>query len=502
MWSKALVFLVFLGVSVNSLARDIDFTWQAFPEAVKYELQVSEKKNFKKVLIKKKTKEPQVKANLSMGQYYYRVRAYDAKNRPGVWSKPMLLTVNPYPPKPLTPKKGAKYNYFEEKNEIEFTWEKLDGKVTYELLVQTTAGKTVLEKKTRKNSVVVDRLKAGDYSWKVRAIIQKRLITNYSDTRFLFITKTPIKPPELINPKDKSSLAAYRDDEFVWTKDSVAKYTDIELERLDKDTDEVDPILDVEGEKTKLPMLMPGKYRWRVTTKETEDSDGISSPWAEFKTSTAVLSKNNHIFRFTSGYQRVSYKWESTRTGGFNGSDAANSVFINLYSRLQYSEGFGFSFDVQEQSMEINGENLRFGKNTFGLDFRFGEKDFKQSSIIGLRLMDQYDFGNSSSQKLTTHGLVFGLTMDGYLSAQSKVRLSAYYYKPAGFLQGGGSITADTYELRVNYAYNMTERFWIDWEFAYDKVIYKFEDSAGVGLVSKWSYDAVAPINVSLSYEY
>lgn len=502
MWSKALAFLLFIGLSSQLFARDIDFTWQAFPEAVKYELQVSEKKSFKKILFKKKTKEPQVKANLGMGQYYYRVRAFDSKNRAGIWSKPMLLTVTPYPPKPLSPKKGAKYNYFEEKNEIEFSWEKLDGKVSYQLLVQTTAGKTVIEKKTKKNKIVIRNLKAGDYSWKVRAVIQKRMITNYTESRFLFVTKTPIKPPELINPKDKSSLAAYRDDEFIWKKDSVAKYTDIELERLDKDTEDVDPLLDVEGEKTKLPMLMPGTYRWRVTTKETEDSDGISSDWAEFRTSTAVLSKNNHIFRFTSGYQRVTYKWESSRTGGYTGNDSANSVLINLYTRLQYSEGFGLSFDVQEQTIEVQDNRLSYGKNTIGLDFRFGEKDFKQSSIIGLRLMDQYDFGNSTAQKLTTHGLVFGLAMDGYLTSSSKLRLSAYYYKPAGFLQGGGSITADTYELRVNYSYNMTERFWIDWEFAYDKVIFKFDDSAGISEVSRWSYDAVAPINVSLSYEY
>lgn len=485
------------------MAREIDFTWQAFPEAVKYELQVSEKKSFKKILFKKKSKEPQVKSDLSMGQYYYRVRAFDAKNRPGVWSKPMLLTVKPFPPKPLSPKKGAKFNYYEEKNEIEFSWEKLDGKVKYDLLIQTTAGKTVLEKKTRKNSITIRKLKAGDYVWKVRAIIQKRLITNYSDSRFLFVTKTPIKPPTLVSPKDKSSLAAYRDDKFIWTKDSVTKYTDIELERLDKEDEDVDGMYDLEGESTDLPMLMPGNYRWRVITKESDESDGVNSEWAEFKTSTAVLSKNNHVFRFSSGYQKISHKWESTRTSGYNDTGSDYSLFFNLYTRLQYSKGFAIAFDIQEQDIEINGSNLSYGKNTIYMDFRFGEKDFQQSSVIGLRLMDQYDFASGSVQKLSTHGLVFGISMDGYLAARSKVRLSAFYFKPAGFLQGGGSITADTYEIKIGYAYNMTERFWLDWEFAYDKVIFQFNDTnGGAGIKSKWSYESIVPLNIKLSYEY
>jgi hypothetical protein len=500
MFLKTLIFLLVLPLCISSHAREIDFTWQAFPEATKYELQVSETKSFKKPIIKKISENPQVKADLNVGQYYYRVRAFDEKNRPGIWSKPLLLSVNPFPPKPIAPAKGAKYNFYEKKNDIEFRWEKLEGKVVYELLIQRTNGKTVLEKKTRKSKIIINKLSEGDYSWKVRAIIQKRLITEYSEPRFLFITKTPIEPPRLIKPADKGEIAAYRDDKFIWEKDEVTKYTDIEIE----DATAGKPIRgleNVEGTETQLPMMEPGKYRWRVLTKETKDSEGVSSEWAEFKTTTAVPSDNNHVFRLTTGYQKHSYNYESTRAGNFSASDNDTGMFINLYNRLQYSKGFGIAFDLQEHNMEINNENLLYTKSSLLLDFRFGENDFQQSTILGFRLMDQWDFESGTAQKLSTHGILIGITMDGYINYKSKIRLALSYFKPKGLLQSGGSLTADAYEFRLSYAYNITERFWIDWEFAYDKYVYKF-DEAGAGLISRWDIESIAPINIKLSYEY
>ena len=423
MFAKVLSFLWILSLSSNLLAREIDFTWQAFPEAYFYELQVSPTRDFKEISFNKKTRAPQVKANLGMGQYYYRVRAFDTKKRPGVWSKPVLLSIAPYPPKPKSPAKGAKYNFFEKKNEIPFSWEKLDGDVSYELLIQKTSGKTVLEKKTRKNEIIINSLEAGDYAWKVRAVINKRMITQYSEPHFLFITKTPIKSPTLIKPLDKSSLPAYRDDIFEWDKDEVTKYTDIHLERLDKKEKTI-LIKNIEATQNELPMLMPGKYRWKVTTKETEDSPGLDSEWAEFQTSSATLSKDNHIFRLGTGLTRSSYSYTSTRTSGLTTAGTDTHLNLSLYTRIQIKKTFSIAFDLLEQDISIDDKSLTHRKNTILTEFRFGESDFQQVTFLGWRQMNQFDFVSSTEQLLTTQGFIFGFGMDGYLTNRTKVRLA------------------------------------------------------------------------------
>lgn len=499
---KLPIFFSFLCAFINLEAREIEFTWQAFPEAREYQLQVAKTRAFKEIKHDERTELPQVKVELPMGIYYYRVRAIDQKNRPGIWSQALIINVTPFPPKLVSPAKGAKFNFFEKKNDIEFSWENQEGDVEYDILIQKTNGKVVLEKRVQENSVVINSLDAGDYMWKVRSRFQKKLITQYSENSFLFITKTPIKDPQLISPKDGDEFPAFREHEFVWKKDEVAQFTDIEIRRIDDKKDRIRPLLNQSGESTDLPALLPGEYRWRIRTKEAKDSKGKISSWAKFKTSSSVLTGNNHMFRFRTGIATNRYNYDSSRTGGYTGGGDDTNTFVNLFTRLHITRGIALSFDVAETEFEINSNNLSFNKSSMLLEFRFAENDFQQSSIIGYRLEDNYDFINTNeAQKLSTQGLVLGIAMDGYLGTKSKFRLGLSYFKPKSLFQKGAELTADVYEARLSYSYNVLERFWLEYEFAYDKYIFKLDED-GAGLISRWTYDISQPINIAISYEY
>ena len=91
--------------------------------------------------------------------------------------------------------------------------------------------------------------------------------------------------------------------------------------------------------------------------------------------------------------------------------------------------------------------------------------------------------------------------MDGYLGTKSKFRLGLSYFKPKSLFQKGAELTADVYEARLSYSYNVLERFWLEYEFAYDKYIFKLDED-GAGLISRWTYDISQPINIAISYEY
>ncbi|MFK8138415.1 MAG: hypothetical protein AB8E15_08650 [Bdellovibrionales bacterium] len=494
---KLLTILLFFPILL--IAREIEFSWQAFPEATAYQIQISKNRNFKKIVLEEKIKDPELKLKLEIGQYYYRVRAYDKKDRGGVWSKPVLVTVAPYPPKLLSPEKKANFNFYEKKNKIIFKWQDLNTKYGYDILIQKLTGESVLSKKIEDISVLVDSLEAGEYTWKIRARFPDKLISPYSPPNYFTISQTALKPPLAVYPKTGQIVPAFRKGTFVWTKDEIAKFTDIELERTDA-KEEIESLQNIEKSEVEMPALMPGKYRWKITTKEERDSNGISSDWNAFRTSSSMLSSNNHQFRLMFNYMIMNYQYDSDRNGIISENSNTSGLGFSFYTKIQLGSYFALGLETSKSTFIFKEQGEAEAKmNSLRLEWRFGENDFQQSFILGYRLYDQFLLNSSDYFSINLYGPLLGTNMEGYLTERSKVSIQVLYFKPTDYFQGEGDLTVDYYDFKLRYAYNYLERIWLYYELSYEKDVFKLEET---GLDSTWSVDRLYPVNLGLSYEY
>lgn len=502
--SKFLILFIFLSLSVTTFAREVDFAWEPFPDASDYEIQISPNRRFDKLAFEKKMKEAQVKAELEIGQYYYRVRAYDENKRAGKWSNAVLVSVKPYAPDLVSPEDNKEINYFENKVDIQFEWKDAVAAPEYEIYVYLENGKKIFEKKSDSLKINTDKIGKGSYLWKVRSIHKKKnLYSEYSKPRKIIITQTPFEEPKLIDPIQKKMVPAYRDQSLSWKSDKNAKYNDITIEDI-KTKKVVFKKENIEEDVAELPHLLPGEYRWRVNSKEGKKTTGVISNWENFTTSTSVISKHSHVFRSTIGYSNFNYLYNSDRTGSDVETEDSSNVFqYQLYCRLQLSQGYGLSYEGYRSNIELNGVEHPINKVSISNEFRFGENGFQQSFYIGYRQMDVYEIQSSTYNRITTTGWLWATNMEGYLNEKLKLGLQLLYYKPEDFHQGNAEFTGDQYEARFRVGWNLLERLWIHWEMAYDKGVYKYQaDNAVSDQNTRWVVENYMPVNIALSYEY
>ena len=166
-------FLFFLCQLISipqSLAREVELSWEPFESALGYHVFVSKTPDFKNVVLKKALRTPSINTTLEIGTYFYKVRAIDKSKQVGHWSEPMKFSVDPYPPELKTPKNDVEYSYFEIPPLIDLEWKPLDDAPEYELLVSKTTGMKVLEKRFKETKFQAKTIGEGEYLWKVRTI--------------------------------------------------------------------------------------------------------------------------------------------------------------------------------------------------------------------------------------------------------------------------------------------------------------------------------------------
>jgi hypothetical protein len=79
----------------NGLAT---FAWLPVAEAASYDLEIASQENFSSLESHLRSSDNKVSANLKPGKYFWRIRALEANNQAGDWSKPSLLIMPPEAP--------------------------------------------------------------------------------------------------------------------------------------------------------------------------------------------------------------------------------------------------------------------------------------------------------------------------------------------------------------------------------------------------------------------
>ena len=203
------------------------FRWSMAIGAAKYELWVDNNIDFTSPEIRENTTEvtftPVAAEALLDGTYYWRIRAYDADNKPTDWSPVstfILSTVAPPAPLLVSPENGSIENNL---TQI-FTWTQPEPNVTYWIQIANDAGFS--QPYINENSAVTDNSytytfsRNGTYYWRVLARDVAHNLSDWSENFQLTILAAPGQPT-LSSPAN-GALDNDNAPTFIWTPGSNA----------------------------------------------------------------------------------------------------------------------------------------------------------------------------------------------------------------------------------------------------------------------------------------
>lgn len=199
------IFLVLFGGglpvvhAISGTPREVSFEWEEVPQATQYELEFSQKEK------NKKTKFIVLKAfwkgRLPVGKYLLRMRSFDYRKVPGVWSPPeefqVLLPsvqiISPAPNAVIIPDDGEK--------EVEFKWTPVDG--AHEYLYELKSEKKQIQKQVDGQSVSFSLPIGQSYEWSVRALSSEGFAGEAHSPQYFKIEGEKLQAPVIEKPESE-----------------------------------------------------------------------------------------------------------------------------------------------------------------------------------------------------------------------------------------------------------------------------------------------------------
>ncbi len=508
-----ILFLLAILFPPASQARDVEFSWDPVEKASKYDIQVSESTNFDKTVLSVQSDKPMISAPLGVGHYYYRVRVVDLKARAGKWSQPAPVTVAPYAPQLLEPQPSYEVSYFEVLPELEFIWKPSDGKLEYEILISKSTGEKVLEETVAETKFKTKKLPEGEYNWKIRCVVQKAFMSEYSDSRKFIIKKNSFAAPKLITPSKNGLVAAYRPVDFTWEQDPNSHFTDLAFEKVSgrfgaKPFKEV--IANIADSSYRADYEEPGAYRWSIITKEAKDSTGIESETWDFEVRDDVIHGGNYELEFSLSPTNDLYTTTSARqTSGITQiaqQTSAAGNFLGFLGGYYIFETFGIFINTRTGLMNVEGVSAYSQVSDATMRLRFGSKGFSQEFWFGYRMMDIVEAENQLASRVTdftTFGPLIGTRFTATIKAGLKAQLNLLYYKPMSSVEGISGYTADVYEGAVGLKWNFMYQFWLGYRFSSTRINGTFiTPGANEAENASWTMYRLEPVFLSLSFEH
>lgn len=499
--------LTILFFSSASDAREVELSWEAFEQALGYHVLVSKTPDFKEIVVKKASTEPKIIVPLEIGTYFYKVRAVDKDKTPGYWSEPMKFSVDPYPPELKLPKNDVEYGYFEVPPQIDFEWKAVEDGPEYEVYVYKTTGKKAFEGKTKDTKLSVNSLEEGEYMWKVRTIYKDIFESPYGEPRRFNIEKRELQKPVLIKPDNDADAPAYQPIQLEWQRDPVARFTDVSLKYL-SDEDGSEKNLEVpknldSADSYLLDFAEPGVYTWSVKTKEGENTPGLTSEEAKFKVRKDIVSNNDTGFYFGLGYQTTEQNYKTTRFGSAQKGTTQLQGWVNHAGGYYYfATGFGLQLDMYHAPFENKDGRYPYSGFTASTRLRIGTPGFNQQFVFGYRQANAFEILDGGYQLYTTNGAVVGTQFMGTVAKSVRVTFGGLYYKPLNHVEGRAKFNADIYEGHLNVAWNIAYKFWLSYEFSYQKGVYQITPAGNPDSVyTKWDETNMIPAMIKFSFE-
>jgi hypothetical protein len=265
--------------------------WQSVRKAEKYVIEVSMDSSFKTNIFLKTITETAIEIpNLKEGKYYFRVRGVTATIF-GDWSENGTINVVQLPPG-ILPISDIVINIKDWKapipaQTVNLKWDNVAGARHYLLEVANSEDfKTKIVTKTvDKNNYLLTITKDQTYFARVTPLdTQSKKITVASlAQKFDFIVKRPLKPPTLMQPKNKMSYILYKMDiPHIWIEWSADEKASLHIIEFSKDAEFTKVKKTMEIKKTDMILdknMLKGKIFWRV--RSINEKINLKSEWSE-----------------------------------------------------------------------------------------------------------------------------------------------------------------------------------------------------------------------------
>jgi hypothetical protein len=505
--------IYFLLLANIAYAREVEFSWAPMPGALKYEIQISKTQKFDKPLSTAITEKPNFPSKLDVGRYFYRVRVLDLKGRPGKWSNPATVLIDPYSPELVSPATGFETSYFELLPDIEFTWKSPQENLEYEILISKTSGEKVLEDKAKGFSFKTNKIPEGEYSWKVRTITDT-ISSGYSEPRRFNVTKKPLTAPKLIKPEKDGVAAAYRPVHFEWEKDIATKYTDLHYEKISSTTSDGKVFktkqLNLASDDFTDPYEEPGVYKWWIVTKEDKNSPGITSDIQNFELRNDVLSRGNYELEFSLSPVNDLYTTSSARqtfgVSQISQQSSSNGMFVGFLGGYYFFESLGIFLSERTAKVSVENFSDMITETDFQFRLRFGSRGFNQEFILGYRLMDIIEAENNpvvETTAMTAGGPLVGTRLTASITPTIKTQLTLQYFKPFMNVQGTDGLVSDVYEGSLGVKWNFMYQFWLGYRFQMERINSSFSTLQQAPAVNaSWTQYRLEPFYISVSFEH
>ena len=224
-----------------------------------------------------------VGTNLTLGEYYWQVRAFNQYGTEGDWSETRKFTVNypPVSPKLISPVGG---DLIEKTQRPGLDWEDVEYATDYTVEVDNNRDFSSPEYTTttsETNSTVSTTLEQGEYYWRVQAINQYNTPSDWSDTE-TFTISVPPGVPELIAPKAGEQLEDTLTPVLDWQSAVNAATYQV---WVDNNQNFSSPEFDTTTSRTDSKVgtnLTLGEYYWKVRAFNEYGTDGDWSPIRKF----------------------------------------------------------------------------------------------------------------------------------------------------------------------------------------------------------------------------
>lgn len=187
------------------IKREIHLEWEPITDATKYQIRI-QSLSTQKIEIHLSS-QPEWKGNLTPGLYTMELRSFDDRNVPGEWSSPNEFTVQN--PQPLLISPGVDENRessSEEKQNLEFKWEDIEGASNYHIVIQSIEEGTGIPPieihQTSTHSPLQVDLPVGHlYQWNVEIESDPKLpLSSEKNFRRFVLMGPQLHPPEISSP--------------------------------------------------------------------------------------------------------------------------------------------------------------------------------------------------------------------------------------------------------------------------------------------------------------
>jgi hypothetical protein len=192
-----------LAEAANELKRQVNLEWEEIEDATLYEIQVTRilKDGQRKKPLYFKLKKARWAATVNPGRYEMRIRSYDQRGVPGEWADPMEFWVKIAAPETIAPLKESKIKTEgDEKADVEFRWNPVEGASSYELTLESLDGKIKESKTLEGTSLHLDLPVAASYNWKVTAVMPEGEKGEDGESALFSLLGRPLETPQIEKP--------------------------------------------------------------------------------------------------------------------------------------------------------------------------------------------------------------------------------------------------------------------------------------------------------------